>query len=196
MTRRLILATGNPHKVEELRGLLAETDFEVLPASVCGGMPDVEESGDTFAANAALKARALRRAAPGDAWVMADDSGLEVDALGGAPGVYSARYAGAGADDAANVAKLLRALAEVPEGRRKARFRCVLCVIPPGGAPRYYDGTVDGVIAPAAAGADGFGYDPVFVPEGHAATFAELGERVKAELSHRARAVRAFREAE
>ena len=155
MSRRLILATANPHKVAELRGLLGDTDFAVLSASVCGGMPGVEESGETFAANAALKANALRRVAPEDAWVMADDSGLEVDALGGAPGVRSARYAGAGAEDAANVAKLLRALADVPDGGRGARFRCVLCVIAPGGGPRFYAGTVEGEIAPAAGGRRG-----------------------------------------
>jgi len=186
--RRLILATGNGHKVAEFAGLLEGPGRAVESASVCGGMPEVEETGGTFAANARLKAEALAARAPEGAWVLADDSGLEVDALDGAPGVYSARYAGAEASDAANREKLLEALRGMPPDRRTARFRCVLCLIRDG-AVSFYEGSCEGRIAEAAAGEEGFGYDPVFIPDGYDRTFGELGEGVKAELSHRAKAV-------
>lgn len=185
---QLIIATGNAHKVEEFEQLLSGINFEVCSAKVCGGMPDVEENGDSFVANAQIKAEALRALAPQAAWVMADDSGLEVDALDGAPGVYSARYAGQDATDESNVAKLLEALCDVPEEQRTARFRCVLCVIDEFGLISHYDGSCEGRISSAPAGESGFGYDPVFIPEGHSKSFAELGESVKAELSHRAKA--------
>lgn len=185
---QLIIASGNAHKVEEFEQLLKGINFAVTSAKICGGMPEVEESGDTFAANAQIKAEALRAMAPQEAWVMADDSGLEVDALDGAPGVYSARYAGEGATDESNVAKLLEALADVPVEKRTARFRCVLCVIDESGHISHYDGTCEGRIAKRVKGEDGFGYDPVFIPEGHNQTFGQLGERVKAQLSHRAKA--------
>ena len=190
----LYLATGNEHKVDELRGLLAETAVTLCSACACGGMPPVIEDGETFAANALLKAKALRSRVPPTAWILADDSGLEVDALDGAPGVRSARYAGENADDAKNVAKLLTALRVHSEpAEREARFRCVLCLLPPEGAPVYFDGDCTGRIAAAASGASGFGYDPVFIPDGFDASFAELGEKVKQALSHRAAAARALR---
>jgi len=192
--RQLILATGNGHKVAEFDGLLAGMGFEVLSASVCGGMPEVDETGATFAANARLKAEALAAKAPEDTWVLADDSGLEVDALDGAPGVYSARYAGLNASDAANRDKLLEALRDIPDDRRTARFRCVLCLFR-GLEELLYEGRCEGRIAKVAVGNKGFGYDPIFIPEGHEQTFGELGERVKARLSHRAKAVAAFRDA-
>lgn len=190
--RKLIIATGNAHKAEEFDALLTGSRFEVQSAAVCGGMPEVEESGTTFAANAQLKAEALRQLAPVEAWVLADDSGLEVDALGGEPGVYSARYAGARATDAANVAKLLAALAGLPEPKRTAAFRCALCLIGPEGRQHRFDGSCEGRISDAPSGSSGFGYDPVFVPTGYEHSFAELGAAIKAELSHRARAVRAL----
>jgi non-canonical purine NTP pyrophosphatase, rdgB/HAM1 family len=189
----LILATGNPHKVEEFTLLLADLPYTVASARSCGGMPEVEESGRTFAANAALKAFALRERAPADAWVLADDSGVEVDGLGGAPGVYSARYAGAGASDAANVDKLLTALEGLPESARRARFRCVLCLLGPDREAIYFEGSCEGRIAHRPTGEAGFGYDPVFIPEGYETSFAQLGESVKARLSHRAKAVEALR---
>ena len=191
--KQLILATGNPHKVEEFAELLDGLPLEVHSASVCGGMPDVEETGTTFAENAQLKAEALPNAAPPDAFVLADDSGLEVDALNGAPGVYSARYAGPSASDEANVGKLLQALFGLPPAKRGARFRCVLCRIGPGDQIDFFEGHCEGRIATAPKGEQGFGYDPVFIPEGHEASFAELGEAVKHRLSHRARAVQALR---
>ena len=191
--QQLILATGNPHKVEEFAELLDGLPLEVHSAAVCGGMPEVEETGTTFAENAQLKAAALRRAAPPGAFVLADDSGLEVDALGGAPGVYSARYAGESASDEANVEKLLHALDGIPQVKRGARFRCVLCRIGPGDQIEFFEGHCEGRIAMAPGGKSGFGYDPVFVPKGHEASFAELGEAVKQKLSHRAVAVQAMR---
>ncbi|TVP83035.1 MAG: RdgB/HAM1 family non-canonical purine NTP pyrophosphatase [Puniceicoccaceae bacterium] len=190
----LYLATGNEHKVDELRGLLRDCPITLHSAAVCGGMPRVVEDGETFAANALLKAAALRPLVPPSAWVLADDSGLEVDALGGQPGVRSARYAGESASDTENVTKLLNALNAQPEpDGRNARFRCVLCLLPPEGPAVDFEGDCRGHIATAATGASGFGYDPVFVPEGHRASFGVLGEATKQQLSHRAAAARALR---
>jgi len=193
--KRLIVATGNAHKVEEFALLLVDCGFEVSSAAVCGGMPEVVEDGDSFAANAQLKAEALRALAPKDAWVLADDSGLEVDALEGAPGIFSARYAGEDASDSANVEKLLDALKGLPEAARGARFRCVLCLVAPSGTVQFFDGTCEGRIAATPTGSKGFGYDPVFIPEGLDQSFGELGEAMKSQRSHRARAVAALREA-
>lgn len=191
--KQLIVATGNAHKVEEFDGLLADCGFQVCSAKVCGGMPDVVEDGDSFAANARIKALALRAQAPVDAWIVSDDSGLEVDALGGAPGIYSARYAGEAASDLDNLNKLLAELAKEPEATRTARFRCVLCLIDPEGREQFFDGACEGTITKSPSGAQGFGYDPVFVPEGFTESFAELGEATKSQLSHRALAVQALR---
>ncbi|MGA2053344.1 MAG: RdgB/HAM1 family non-canonical purine NTP pyrophosphatase [Opitutales bacterium] len=185
------LATGNAHKLREFQQMLAGAGlpWAVESAAKLGGMPEVEESAETFAGNALIKARALRAKAPAGAWVLADDSGLEVAALGGAPGVRSARYAGPGAKDGENTAKLLRELASVPEGKRTARFVCVLALIGPDGAEKIFEGACAGRIGTMGAGAGGFGYDPVFYPEGLAQTYAEIGEEVKNRISHRGRAV-------
>ncbi len=191
--KQLIVASGNAHKVKEFDGLLEASDFEVFSAKVCGGMPDVLEDGDTFGANARLKALALRAIAPKGGWIVSDDSGLEVDALGGAPGIYSARYAGEGASDLHNLNKLLLELEEKPAAQRAARFRCVLCLIDPSGREQFFDAACEGRIAKAPAGAAGFGYDPIFVPEGHSESFAELDKSIKSKLSHRALAVLAMR---
>jgi len=191
--KRLIVATGNAHKVEEFEILLNDCGFEVGAASICGGMPEVVEDGDSFAANARLKAIALHRLAPAGAWVVADDSGLEVDALDGAPGISSARYAGEGVSDAANVSKLIGELDKCPNCDRSARFRCVLCLIGPDAREQYFEGVCEGRITRSARGNQGFGYDPVFVPVGYDQTFGELGEGVKSQLSHRARAVAALK---
>ena len=185
----LIIATGNAHKVEEFELLLKGLDFEVQSAKACGGMPEVDENGGTFAANAQIKAEALRAQAPAGAWVMADDSGLEVDALDGAPGIYSARYAGAEASDQDNVVKLLEALKDLPKAKRTARFRCVLCVIDHEGHITHYDGCCEGRIDTEVHGDGGFGYDPIFIPDGYSESFAQLGDSVKSQLSHRAKAV-------
>ncbi len=191
--RQLIIATGNAHKVAEFDQLLAGCGFKVCSAQVCGGMPHVVEDGDSFEANAALKARALRRLAPEDAWVVSDDSGLEVDALGGAPGIYSARYAGEGAADGENLSKLLREMRDFDGDARSARFRCVLCLIDPAGKERFFDGACEGRMATRPEGNEGFGYDPAFIPDGYEETFGQLGESVKSQLSHRALAVEKMR---
>jgi XTP/dITP diphosphohydrolase len=190
--RRLVLASANPDKVKEIVAVLsAALPVELLPRP--DGVPDVVEDADTLVGNARLKARALV-AATGMAAV-ADDTGLEVDALGGAPGVYSARYAGADATYADNVAKLLRALAAVEGGGvdRRARFRTVALVAFPDGTEVWAEGVLPGTIATAARGANGFGYDPVFVPEGgDGRTFAEMQPTEKDAVSHRGRAFRAL----
>ena len=194
MTRPLVFATRNHGKLGELRQLLrgvAVLDIAEAEAACGRAIPEVEEDADTFAGNAIKKARevALATGLP----ALADDSGLEVDALAGAPGVYSARYAGGG--DAANNRKLLAALANVPAQRRTARFRAVLALADPGGplGDRVITaaGVCEGAILDAPRGDGGFGYDPLFVlPSG--LTMAELDRDAKAELSHRGRAIRAI----
>lgn len=191
---RLLLATGNAHKAEEFARLFAEAGLsaEVLTAKAVGGMPRVDETAGTFAGNARLKAEALRRLAPADTWVLADDSGLSCDALGGAPGVDSAVYAGPRATDAENRAKLRHALEGVPAGRRGARFTCHLVLLGPGGEDLEFTGHCAGRILAAEQGQGGFGYDALFVPEGRDRTFAELPAADKDALSHRARAFAAL----
>jgi len=182
------LATSNRHKAEELARLLSERGLSRIvlrTARDVGGMPDVEETAGTFEGNARLKARALRERIGKDAWVLADDSGLEVDALGGAPGVHSARYAGVGASDEENCLKLLRELDEMGDPESSARFRCCLILISPDGKEELFEGVCEGRIASKPSGNSGFGYDPVFVPDGCRQTFAELGAREKDRVSHR-----------
>jgi XTP/dITP diphosphohydrolase len=172
----------------ELRALLAvELPLEVVPLPA--GAPEVEETGATFSENARLKAHSIARWS--GEWVLADDSGLEVDALGGAPGVYSSRYAGPGAGDADRVAKLLEAMREIPPEQRTARFRCVAAIAAPDGRIWTADGTCEGVIATEPRGEHGFGYDPVFYLPPYQATMAELAPEVKNRISHRAHALAA-----
>jgi XTP/dITP diphosphohydrolase len=192
---RLVFATRNPGKLAELRQLLADLDaFEVVSADELD-LPDVIEDADSFAGNAALKARSASRASGLPA--LADDSGLEVDALGGAPGVHSARYAGPEQDDRRNNEKLLAALAGVPPERRSARFRSVLALAdiagPLGDRVLLSDGACEGVVLEAPRGTGGFGYDPLFFSPELGVTFAEAGVGPKNDLSHRARAMRAMR---
>ena len=186
----LLLATRNAHKTAEVRAILAPAGWTVSDLLSHPDWPEVEETGATFADNAALKALAASVRLPG-AVVLADDSGLEVDALDGAPGVFSARYAGPGADDAANRRQLLAELARVGalERRPAARFRCHITLARDGARAGDFDGTVEGTLVPAERGAGGFGYDPLFVPEGYQQTFGELPAGVKNRLSHRARAL-------
>jgi XTP/dITP diphosphohydrolase len=179
-----LLCTGNAHKVVELGELLPQLAITALPA----GTQLPPETSDTFIGNARIKAVAGRELAPAGAWVIADDSGLAVDALDGAPGVWSARFAGEGASDSANVDLLLERLHDVSDTERTARFVCVLVAIDPDGREHVTEGTVEGHIAREPSGDGGFGYDPVFVPDGHADSFAALGSDVKAGISHRARA--------
>jgi len=192
----LVLATGNKGKVLEFQSLLAPAGFSLLTPEDIGFTAEVEETGDTFVTNALIKARAL--AAHTSHPVLADDSGLEVDALGGAPGVYSARYAGPETDASgkpvpqavANRSKLMRALAG--KTNRSARFRCVLCHLVPGREPVFFHGVCEGRIADAERGGGGFGYDPLFIPEGFDQSFGELSHAVKDAMSHRGLAVAAF----
>jgi XTP/dITP diphosphohydrolase len=187
----IYLATGNAHKVRELRELLPWPGWEWRGLTDVPGYVPPEEDGATFAENALLKAEAL--AARVQARALADDSGLEVHALGFAPGVRSARYAGEPSDDAANVRLLLERLAGQPD--RRARFRCALACCEWPGRTRIVVGTCTGRIAEAPRGAGGFGYDPVFIPEGHDRTFAEMSAEEKNALSHRADAAARARRA-
>jgi XTP/dITP diphosphohydrolase len=183
----LVLATANPDKATELAALLE--GFDVVPRPA--GLPDVEETEDTLEGNARLKALAVL-AATGQA-AMADDTGLEVEALGGRPGVFAARYAGPGATYADNVAKLLGELEGVPPEGRRARFHTVAVAVFPDGREIVAEGWVEGTIAESPQGETGFGYDPVFVPDrGDGRTFAQMTQVEKAALSHRGRALRAL----
>jgi XTP/dITP diphosphohydrolase len=194
---RLYLASGNPNKAAELQAMADALAggaagpggrLEVVSAAQAGGMPPVAEDTGTFVGNARKKARALLGALPDGSWSLADDSGLCVEALGGAPGVESAYYAGPGGDPAANLAKLVAALRGVPEGRRGAEFVCVLFLAGPGGLERSFEGRCRGRLRDDPRGRGGFGYDPLFVPDGYALTLAQLPRQEKNALSHRGRA--------
>ena len=186
----VLVSTRNAHKLVEIRQILGPS-FELLDLSSVPALGEVEETGTTFEENAALKA--LAASAHFDGWVLADDSGLEVDALGGAPGVRSARFSGEGATDVTNRALLLEKLATVPADQRSARFRCVIALARGGEVLAHFSGAVEGVIIQSEQGAGGFGYDPLFVPEGFGETFAELGAETKNRLSHRGRALAALK---
>jgi len=190
VTVPLVLATHNRGKVAELRRILTGLDVEVLDADEIS-VPDVEETGSTFEANALLKARAAA-AATGLACV-ADDSGLVVGALGGEPGVLSARYAGPERDDAANLALVLDRMLGVAD--RSARFICAAALVLPDGSERTSSGVLEGSLASAPRGTGGFGYDPIFVPAAHRQTTAELAPDAKDDISHRGQAFRALRPA-
>ncbi len=187
---KLFLASGNAHKAAELQALAfaANLPVEIVSARAVGGMPNVAEDTGTFVGNARKKALVLRTKLPADAWVLADDSGLCVDELNGGPGVESAYYAGPQGDGAANLAKLVATMRGVPPERRGAHFVCVLFIAGPGGAECVFEGKCAGRLSEEPRGGAGFGYDPLFVPEGHAVSFAELGDAVKSTISHRARA--------
>ena len=185
----LLVSTRNPHKVGEIRSILGPR-FLVSDLTSLPEMPEVEETGTTFEENATLKA--LAASLLFDGWVIADDSGLEVDALGGAPGVQSARYAGAPSNDAANNELLLRNLLPFRRPERSARFRCAIVLARNGRKLAAFSGTVEGGILHGPLGGGGFGYDPLFVPQGHSESFAQLGSEVKNALSHRAAALRSL----
>ncbi len=191
----LIVATHNRHKTGEIAALLAGCGFdEILDLGAFPDLEPAEETGTTFEANASIKALAASEAMPG-ALVLADDSGIEVDALDRRPGVWSARYAGENATDADNRRKLLDELAAAgTRGKaRTGRFRCVLAVARRGEILATFDGAVEGIIANEEKGEGGFGYDPLFIPEGHCETFGQLPSEVKQRLSHRARAMEKLR---
>ncbi|HHJ16642.1 MAG TPA: XTP/dITP diphosphatase [Gammaproteobacteria bacterium] len=188
MTQRIVLASNNAGKVREFNQLLDGSEFEVIPQSEFQ-VTEIEETGLTFVENAILKARnaAQHTGLP----AIADDSGLEVDALDGAPGIYSARYAGAGASDQQNLEKLLEALRDVDDAQRSARFQCLMVYMrhPLDPTPRIFQGTWEGRILRAPQGDNGFGYDPVFYVPGQQCSSAELEPGLKNHLSHRGQAL-------
>lgn len=185
------MATLNRAKAGELAALLAGVPFRLVGLADVPGARLPEETGAAYRDNALLKARAAARLT--GALALADDSGLEVDALGGAPGVLSARWGGPGLDDAGRCARLLEALRGVEEARRTARFRCVIALVEPGGREAAVEGVVEGRIAETPRGRGGFGYDPIFYYPPLGRTFAELTTAEKAAVSHRGRAARAAR---
>ena len=183
MKRKLVFATNNAHKLEEISSILGDK-IELLSLKDIGCTADIPETADTLEGNAIQKAEYIHQHYGLDCF--ADDTGLEVEALGGAPGVYSARYAGDGHDSEANMQKLLQNLEG--ETNRKAQFRTAICLIMDG-EQHLFEGICQGEIIHEKKGGAGFGYDPIFVPEGYNETFAELGNEIKNTISHRARAV-------
>ena len=191
MVIELVVATRNRHKTREIQHILGP-EFMVRDLGAHPDVPKIRESGTSFEENAKLKALAAAKQLP--AMVIADDSGLEVDALGGAPGIYSARYAGANATEKDKIDELLRELKRLraTDDQRRARFRCVLALARNGDLLETFEGTVEGRITDKARGGHGFGYDPIFVPDGFEQTFGELPPEVKNTISHRAKAIRAL----
>jgi len=183
--KEFLIASNNKKKLIELKTIFEPYKINVLSPADVGGIPEVEETGCTFEENAVLKATKI--AALTGKYVFADDSGLEVEALGNKPGVYSARYAGPGASDADRISKLLEELRF--KNNRKAHFVCVIAISSPSGEIRTYRGEVYGRIIDTPRGGLGFGYDPIFVPDGFEQTFAELSAEIKNKISHRAKAI-------
>jgi len=187
LTQKLLLATNNRGKVREYQSLLGNIPFRLVTPADEGITTVVAETGKTFQENAGLKAETL--AAESRLFTIADDSGLEVDALGGVPGVLSARYAGENATDADRIDYLLSKMKDVPEGERSARFKCVIALAEPGGKTEYFSGECRGFITLQPAGKEGFGYDPVFFVPELGKTMAEISPEEKNRISHRAKAV-------
>ena len=179
--QKLLVATGNSHKTDEIRAILG-AGYVVSDLKAHPELPEVEETGTTFLENATLKAVEISKQVEG--LILSDDSGLEVDALGGEPGVYSSRYAGEAGNDAANNKKLLHELQG--KDNRTARFRCVMVLAQDGEVLTSFDGAVEGRMLSELHGEGGFGYDPLFVPDGYEQTFSQLSEGIKNQLSHRA----------
>ncbi len=190
---RIIAATQNKHKIREMEAITAAFGMEIMTQEEAG-LPsiDIEETGTTFEENSALKARTI--CAMSGFPAIADDSGLSVDILDGAPGIYSARYAGVAADDAANNAKLLASLADAPVEKRTGRYVSVITLAYPDGRLLTARGECTGILLTAPRGAGGFGYDPLFVPDGTTMTFAEMPPELKNRISHRAKALARLRE--
>ena len=188
----VVIASTNPGKIAEVRQILEKVPLRLLSRDEVGGWPEIEETGSTFLANALLKAHAVSRFTGRAA--LADDSGIEVDALDGAPGVRSARFAGPDATDEQNNRRLVAALDGLPTERRTARYRCVVVVVTPEGEEIAAVGSCEGRIALEPRGSGGFGYDPWFVPEGESRTMAELSPEEKHAISHRGKAMRGLAE--
>ena len=187
---KLYLASGNPHKIREIEELVGNSSlaFEVHSAAEVGGMPEVVEDTGTFVGNARKKAVALKSFLPSGAWALADDSGICVDALGGAPGVESAYYAGEQSDDQANLVKLVESMRGVPAGQRGAHYVCVLVLLSPDDQEYLFEAKCEGSLADETQGTEGFGYDPFFIPQGYNQTLGVLSAETKQKLSHRAKA--------
>lgn len=184
--KKILLATNNSHKVEEIQAILKDLGYQVLARDqVYDGNFDVDENADTLAGNALLKAQGLRNLVAESYMVLADDTGLFVDALDGDPGVHSARYAGDAHDDNANKKKLLKALEEVPEADRTARFKTVMALVEAGKDPVFIEGVLEGTIATEERGQEGFGYDPLFIPEGYQLSLGQMNPEEKNRISHR-----------
>ena len=190
MTSMVVLATRNQHKVQELRRILANLDVELVGTDQFPDLPDVAETGSSFAANALLKARDVAQRTGHIA--IADDSGLCVDALNGMPGIFSARWAGRHGDDRANLDLVLAQLVDVLDARRGAAFHCAAAVVTPHGEERVVEGVLEGSITREPRGSNGFGYDPIFTPRGYVLTTAELTPEEKDAISHRGQAFRAL----
>ena len=188
--KTIYLASGNVHKLHELQTALNQAGLPVKvsgPDNI-GGMPEVEETGSTFEANALLKANGLKEIGPQDGWFLADDSGIEIDALDGRPGVISARYAGLECDDEKNNNKVLEEMKDVPDHDRTCRFRCVLALVGEN-LEKTFAGACEGTLLSKRQGTGGFGYDPLFLPNESKSTFAQISLKEKAMISHRARAL-------
>ena len=187
----LYLATNNAHKVEELSAMFERENLpiEVRSAAGIGGMPEVEETESTFEGNAMLKVMALADRLSEGEYALADDSGIEVDALDGAPGIFSARFAGVDATDGANLVKLMLLISQVPEDNRGAQFACSLVLVDSKGGRKTFSDICRGSLIPESRGENGFGYDPAFIPDGYDKTFGELDWTVKSRISHRAKAL-------
>lgn len=189
----LWLATSNKGKVEEIKNLLRAMPFEIHTQEEMAFFSQPPENGDSFLANARIKAKALH-AMKKEAWTLADDSGIVVEGLGGLPGIHSARYAGPKARSSENNAKLLKMMQLRSADKRAAHYFCALVAIDPQGQEHIFEGRWDGEIAKSAKGTGGFGYDPIFIPEGESRTVAEMSPAEKNAISHRSKALKAFAE--
>ncbi|AXI09613.1 XTP/dITP diphosphatase [Oceanobacillus sp. 143] len=186
--KQILIATKNRGKIAEFKQFFATVNVEVVSLlDLEEPVPDIEETGQTFEENAALKAEEIAQMF--NITVLADDSGLIIDALDGRPGIYSARYAGEPTDDKANIRKVLDELVEVPASERTARFICVLAIATPGEETLFYKGYCEGTIRTTEKGENGFGYDPIFIPQGYNQTMAELSPEEKNKISHRKNAI-------
>ena len=191
MPQTVVIATGNAGKVSEFCAILKDGAFSFFASKEIGFFEEIEETAQTFKGNAEIKAKAVFEYVSSkqkDYWVMADDSGLEVEALGGRPGVFSARYAGKNASGKDRYTKLLKEMEGL--ANRGARFVCCLCLIRPGSPPEFFEGECRGSILTEPRGNGGFGYDPVFLPEGYTKGFGEMSDEEKNALSHRGRAIK------
>jgi XTP/dITP diphosphohydrolase len=192
MTQKLVIASRNDHKIQEMRRILEQAglDIELVGIAEFPDLPDVEETGSTFAANAMLKARAVSEFTGLPA--VGDDSGLCVDALNGMPGILSARWSGTHGNDQANLELLLTQISQVPSDRRGASFICAAAYVHPDGTEFVVEGQMSGTLIDAPVGTNGFGYDPIFVPQGHQITSAQMSAELKDSISHRGKALAAL----